>query len=458
METHVDYLLKFKRIEAYFVYGFVQQSTEEEKSIETIPFEKTWSPTYYTNYGETKFNRWKSESINNLSVVSASGKEVLDNVEMEVFYVKNSIGDRVPGSLTIKLTVTSSEEAISLDEIFCLLKLLPRTTTAISKDYSKLQCNSNQLEEFLTYSKEFVRKNNSEKISCKNIWEEHFSDLFKIFVNSMFKFQPGWTELSSVTQSESLYEFDNHKLNDPQIPIMFLAGYQTPETFESNFWFDGSTQDKSNEADSSQDIKNHKLAQEIGALISVWLDPKNKREVNVDYYSQYKESNTNLKGNRFVSRYRDKKSFVVFSSLLTLDIICDYDDETKKKATTVTKNSILHFLEFNKIRQHYSIWINKELDRLNARLRKHSGTEELIKDKEYLNGLRIDIVSSLNNPINYMWDSILGQEIPELISVNNINLLEKATDRKLNHISDIIKQKIEVSKSHEILNAIKNIK
>ena len=205
-----------------------------------------------------------------------------------------------------------------------------------------------------------------------------------------------------------------------------------------------------------------KYTNEIGCLLGRWLDPNNRHHLNTDYYRHYKDNDEVIgkSDNVFISRYRDKKTFIVFSSLLTLILQSDkYNNKEANDAAKYTTNSVLSYLEFSRIRLHNALWLNKQLDRLVDEVEdvnKRKTTTELLASKNKLNDLKIKVAKSMNNLISYMWDTVLGQEIPSLKINKNVEKLENDTIQKLNLINELISDMIKSTQISDFSNFISN--
>jgi len=302
----------------------------------------------------------------------------------------------------------------------------------------------------------------------KNI--SSFSSIFKLFRSLLYENQECWSELylppfdkkecfkDCQKQPDTTKPYDTRKCNrfypfydieskiDPQIPYMLVEGF-LPEKFYEDVFINNLNKSQEN------------YAQEIGSLMGRWLNFENRHHVNTDYYCYYQdidaifEKDTNV----FISRFRDKKTFGVLSSLLTLILKCEFsNNDDAGHAVELTTNAILSYLEFSRTRLHNALWLNKQLDRLVNEVDGKEKTSEILPIKNKLNVLKIKVAKSMNNPISYMWDSVLGQEIPPLKINRNVEKLENDTIQKLNLINELVADKIKSTQITDFSDFISN--
>jgi len=368
--------------------------------------------------------------------------------------------DGGPGCLTIKISISEKDNPnLNTNTIFDILNLAPRTS---------ISPNLFEIKEL----KEYFEKYEISKDVSK------FSDIFKLFCNLLYDNQKCWSELymppkdnechkdclktdeenKCNRQCNGFYPFyDEHSEIDPQIPYMLVEGF-LPKNFYKKVFINGNN--------SQKDYTN-----EIGCLLGRWLNTENKGHLNTDYYGYYKDIDAAFvkenDKNVFISRFRDKKTFVILSSLMTLVLKCTHFDENIEEkgriaaeaadnAVKLTTNAVLSYLEFSRTRLHNALWLNKQLDKLVNEVDEKETTSAILYYKNKLNTLKVKVAKSMNNPISYMWDSVLGQEIPSLKINRNVEKLEDDTIQKLNLINELIADKIQNAQILDYIDAIES--
>ena len=455
--------LEFKQIDVSFIYGYVNYNLRESAELpprDNNGFKEMWAPIYNLNRSDDDYriqDLTKSKHVMKdvgIYITSTQSKDkpleaklsasILRKIYNPKEKTKRSKGG--PGSVTIKISV-ASDGNFTIDTIFDILKLIPRTSSTLDLpkeiEFKDPVLNS-QKKEFLT----------------------NFSPIFRLFYELLRENQECWNELhkpdnkncenpcGNCVEYHPFYDEDT-KI-DPQIPYIFVEGYLPKDAYYKGF------------VDKRCDHSDY--TNEIGCLLGRWLSSANTDQLNTDYYCYYKDNDEIIakKGNAFISRYRDKKSFIVFSSLLTLILKCKHSDkntankdkdEAADSAVDLTTNSVSSYLAFSRTRLHHALWLNKQLDELVNKVDDKEKTSQLLEVKKDLNKLKGKVAKSMNNPMSYMWDSVLGQEIPSLRINRNVEKLENATITKLNLINELIADKIkdsQISVFSDLLTEQKN--
>jgi hypothetical protein len=452
---------EFEKIDISFIYGFVNYNLKKsERPPEKSNYSEMWAPIYNLNSSsqtdgfciqileDIKDKPIKIISENNPKGIKATISAHILRKKYDPKNLKEVDGG--PGSLTIKISV-QPQEGLSTNSIFDILNLVPRIS--ISPKLSTIE----GLE--IEGLDNFNRIKISDKISKSN-----YSSIFKLFCYLLYSNQECWSELyephiecsekrkECQKKCQKFYPFyDIDSAVDPQIPYMLVEGFLQKDFYKTVFI------DNNNK---SQKEYTH----EIGSLVGRWLNIENKNHVNIDYYSYYEDVDAIIKKDEkvFISRFRDKKTFVVLSSLLTLILKCKHSNNGKEKendadkAVEYTTNAVLSYLEFSRTRLHNALWLNKQLDKIINDVDGKEETSEILPIKITLNTLKGKVAKSMNNPISYMWDSVLGQEIPSLKINRNVEKLEKDTIRKLNLINELISDKIQNSRISYFVDANDN--
>jgi len=467
-EKQVEPKLKFERIDVSFIYGYVNYNLRKSKPPpKESNFSKMWAPIYNLNRSSENDgfcieDLIKDEPItiiptNNHKEITAKLSAYILRKRYDTKLQESRKTDGGPGSLTIKISVEPQEAKFNTNTIFDILNLAPRTS-AIRRETTEISDETKISE--IKGLEHFDKSDISTKIS-------NFSPLFKLFCNLLYENQHCWSELyepheicgstnSSTNKCEQckifypFYDIDCSKptdkfKTDPQIPYMLVEGFLPKEFYKTVFI------DTPNEFQ-----KNY--THEIGCLVGRWLNIDNRGDLNIDYYRCYKDIDAIIEKDRdiFISRFRDKKTFVVLSSLMTLILKCkNFDKDTEEKdsiaakaadkAVRLTTNAVLSYLEFSRTRLHNALWLNKQLDKVVNNVDEQETTKEILESKNRLNTLKVKVAKSMNNPISYMWDSVLGQEIPSLKINRNVEKLENDTLQKLNLINELIADKIQNS-------------
>ena len=428
-QTQGEPKLEFKRIDVSFIYGYVSYN-REKKTGETDDSQEMWVPVYNLNRSEDGFFMQNLILNEKCSLQHSNG--VIDNVKLSASISKKR-GDGGAGSLTIKVSVEAPDEKNLLDikSVFQIMNLIPRSskTPALNSLNHKLE--------------------RSEYLSTL-IKDKKYSSIFELFCDQLLKNQECWCELihcdkkcDNQFEIFPIYNYSDSKI-DPQIPYMLIEGVMPENFYTENFM--------------EKHVKQG-FEYEIGCLLGRWINPDYSEHLNIDYYKYYKDNDGFIgEENAFISRYRDKKTYIVFSPLLTLLFKSEknYNPDIDVPAAELTTNSVQNYLEFSRSRLHHSLWLNKQLDRLVCKVARQETTSKILESKHSLNKLKIQVAKSMNNPISYMWDSVLGQEIPALRINNNIDNLEKETIKKLNLISELISDKIQNSQIYDFIEDIKS--
>jgi hypothetical protein len=418
--------LKFNKIKVSFIYGYVNYDTTSSKEIATNDFSEMWVPVYNLNNRENGFVCENLISDKLVEIKTDDNKKL--NAKLSASIIQKNKGGGA-GSINISIVVEEkNNSSFDSDTIFNLLGLLPRTSHGEIRNH--IEC------EEINFSLFEDDGNN-------------FSSIFKLFCSLLVQIHPCWSELThtdlckdgiicehSTKTSQPL--FDTNSKTDPQIPYILVEGFVPDSIYNSDF-IEG---------------RPTKYTNEIGCLLGRWLNSNNVKQLNQDYYRYY-EDNDEILGtdNSFISRYRDKKSFIVFSSLLTLILKSDFDYGVK--AAELTTNSVVNYLEFSRMRLHNTLWLNKQLDSLVDTVAVQGTTKEILNSKQNLNKLKIKVAKSMNNPMSYMWDSVLGQEIPALRIYQNVEKLENDTIKKLSIISELISDKIQNTQISDFVEVLK---
>jgi len=453
--------LEFEKIDISFIYGYVNYNLWKDTPLpKESNFNKMWAPIYNINRSIDGFCIQKDLIADKpITIIPKNNSEIRIPAKLSAQILRKRYNDPKkirdtdggPGCLTIKISVENSPE-LNTNTIYDILNLVPRTSSCpklsviegLEEYFNKPKIK--ELEEYL---------NNSEK--TKNI--SNFSSIFKLFRSLLYENQECWSELYlPPLEKEKCYEnclikpnetrkcnrfypfYDIESKIDPQIPYMLVEGF-LPEKFYEKVFI--------NNEDNSQE----NYTQEIGSLVGRWLNFENRSHVNTDYYSYYQDIDAIIEKDRnaFISRFRDKKTFGVLSSLLTLILKCDYsDNDDAGNAVELTTNAILSYLEFSRTRLHNALWLNKQLDRLVNEVDGKEKTSEILPIKNKLNVLKIKVAKSMNNPISYMWDSVLGQEIPPLKINRNVEKLENDTIKKMELINELIVDKIDTTQISDL--------
>ena len=460
MDNSSHLALRFSKINVSFIYGYVHYPTGESDVVNSNGFKAMLVPTYNLNCpakdGFCVQNIIKEEPIRITSRVG----DKLDGakVALSACILRKTNGG--PGSLTIKLSIENqSQRDFDVDTVLSILDLVPRTTLE-GPSYPEIEVGDSKHELLVELKR---------ALSDSSV-PPSFSPIFRFFHGIMSAHQNGWNEYEKkhcyresggISGSKVDKEMSMNSLGewqpiycseariDPQIPYIVVECFLSKEKYHEDFMGDGG--------------RRSYYTKEIGCLLSRWLNSKNCDQLNTDYYSYLYNGNDEIigKNDSFISRYRDKKTFILFSSLLTLILKGDgyiaRDDEAieaANKAAIYTTNSVISYLEFSRVRLHNALWLNKQLDNLVAQVEKAKAerqalTRNMLNCKEKLNTLRINVAKSMNNPIFYMWDSVLGQEIPSLRVNKNVEKLEHDTIVKLNLISELITDKITFSQMED---------
>lgn len=440
--------LKFKRVDVSFIYGYVNYNlykSMEPPQDESNGFDKVWSPTYNLNRSTDGFyiqdlteELIKNETIKIIGKYNSEGinAKLSASVLRKRYNLANpKETDGGPGCLTIKITIeSSSKDTFDIKTVYDVVNLIPRTTVANPEELSVI--------EGLEY---FDKSEISGRVS-------RYSDPFRLFCNLLFENQKCWNELylpphedcfqQCKSKCERFYSFyDPASLTDPQIPYIFVEGFLPKDDFDKGFM----------DKNSDKSI----YTTEIGCLLERWLKTENRDLLNIDYYSNCRGNDemVDRESGAFISKYKDKQTFTLFSSIVALVLKSEYDYGSI--AAPITTNSILSYLQFLRVHLHDALWLNKQLDKLVFEIDEQKTIGRMLPVKDKLNILKIKVAKSMNNPIFYMWDSVLGQDLPTTKINKNVEKLEKDTIKKLNLINELISDKIgvlQLSELHKSLN------
>jgi hypothetical protein len=447
MSSAANKSLKFKRVDVSFIYGYVNYNlykSMEPPQGESNGFNEMWAPIYNLNRSADGFyiqdlteDLIKNESIKIIGKNNPNGI----NAKLSAHILRKRYNqanpketDGGPGALTIKISVEShSKETIDVKTIYDILHLVPKTSAVFSKDLSQI--------EGLGY---FDMSEISGRVS-------RYSSIFKLFCNLLFENQKCWNELylpphegcfeRCESKCERFYSFyDTVSQIDPQIPYIFVEGFLPKDDFDKGFM--------------DKNCDNSMYTNEIGCLLERWLTTFNFDHLNLDYYSHSKDNDVMIDDNKgaFISRYRDKKIFTLFSSMVTLLLKSEYDYGIE--ASQLTTNSFLSYLQFSRIQLHNILWLSKQLDKLINEVDDKKTVGEMLPSKNKLNVLKVKIAKSMNCPIFYMLDSVFGQEIPTTKISRNVKKLEEDTIKKLNLLNELISDKIGVIQLSELYKSL----
>jgi len=464
---------EFEHIDISFIYGYVNYNHRKSKSLEPpieSGFKKMWAPIYNLNcsayvidnqeYPEQKrptdgFCLQDLITKHPIKIILKSDKDnqkVIIPAELSAHILRKRFDEKLwknlddknnretdggPGSLTIKISIKKSQvDAFNIDAIILdILQLVPRYSESEKKF---------EIEGLENFFKPLI----SDKVST------NFSPIYQLFCNLLYENQKCWSELfippdkgcanPRCNQCATFYPFyDFTSKIDPQIPYMVLEGFLPKDVYEKGYM--------------SKGRDNSKYTNEIACLMGRWLDSNNIADIDRNYYRHNNDSEKIIKKDgkdSFISQFRDKKTFIIFSSLLSLILKCKHNDDVKDKVVELTTNSVISYHEFSRIRLHHALWLNKQLDKIVDEVGEQKTTKEILVSKNKLNTLKVTVAKSMNNPISYMWDSVLSQEIPSLKINRNVEKLENDTIQKLNLISELISGKIQNSQISDFVEAV----
>ncbi|MBO6522271.1 MAG: hypothetical protein JJ971_00455 [Balneolaceae bacterium] len=408
--------LRFEELEIYFIYGYVNYNPNNDKEyIDEAPY--TWAPLYSSITGENKFYRRKIDKRTvSLQRIEEGIEWSLGEVDITTTDIHQKKGGA--GVLTFKINVGVRDKEYNLNDLFNILNLLPRTSFASENNYTRILEADNQGDLDVL-----------EKLSKVEGWED-YSDIFKLFATVLLSNHESWNELIC-PDKKNLYRYRENGI-DPQVPHVLVYAKIERDRYEQNFLKKNNT---------------HEFNKEIAGILGRWMKVQNIDQVNTDYYKYYPENDEVItRDGKFISRYRDSKSFILLSSLLTLDITSTYNYEVP--AQLVTKNSILTYLQYSRLRIHHALWLNKALDSIVNTLKENKSEDiKTITLKEEINTLKIYFANHQNNPLAYMWDTVLGQEIPRLNFHQRIEDLENTIKSKMNLIDGIISNVMTIQSS-----------
>jgi len=398
---------------------------------ESNGFDKIWAPIYNLNRSSDGFYVQDLKELIKDESIKVIGKNIPNGINAKLSThvlrkrhnsSKPKETDGGPGCLTIKISVESSQnKTFDLKILHDILHLVPRVSDALPEDLSRI--------EGLEY---FDKSEISGRVS-------RHSSIFKLFCNLLSENQKCWNELylpphegcfeQCKSKCERFYSFYDpaHQI-DPQIPYIFVEGFLPKEDFHKSFI--------------AKNSDHSMYTNEIGCILERWLKTYNFEHLNLDYYSNYKNNDEMIDKDKgvFISRYRDKKAFTLFSSIVALLLKSEYDYNVP--AAEITTNSLLSFLQFSRVQLHNALWLNKQLDKLVNEVCEQKTIVKILQSKEKLNVLKIKVARSMDNPIYYLWDSVFGQEIPTIKIGRSVKQLEEDTIKKLNLINELIADKI----------------
>lgn len=443
--SNKDANLKFKKVDISFMYGYVNHNLYKSMELsqdESNGFDKTWAPLYNLNRSADGYyirNIMKDQPVKVIGRYFPNGT----NATLSASVIRKRYNpaniketDGGPGCLTIKISVESSAKGtFDVKTIYDILNLVPRASAALPEDISKIEGKG-----------------------CYNDCEmsgrlSRFSPVFRLFCNLLSENQSCWNELylpphescfeQCGSKCERFYSFyDPAAKTDPQIPYIIVEGFLPHDDFCKGFV-------NKNSDHSMYDT-------EIGCILERWVRVENRDHLNFDYFSHYKGNDKMIdkENGTLVSRFRDKKNFTLFSSIVTLMLKSEHDP-SGIGAAQISTNSILSYLQFLRVQLHNALWLNKQLDKLINEVSEQKTIAGMLPCKEKLNVLKVKVAKSMDNSMYYMWDSVLGQEIPNIKINQNVKKLEEDTVKKLNLINELMSDKIgvlQLSQLHKSVN------
>ena len=441
--------LKFKKVDISFIYGYVNHNlykSIESPQGESNGFDKMWAPAYNVNRSADGFyvqDLVKNEPVKVFGRTSPNGIDAKLSAHVlrrrhNPQNIKETDGG--PGVLTIKISVEgSSKQTFDVNTVYDIMYLVPKTSTVFQGDLSKI---------------EGLEHLNKSAISGR---VSRYSSIFRLFCNLLSENQKCWNELylpphedcfeKCRSKCEKFYSFyDPESQVDPQIPYIMVEGFLPKEDFEKGFM--------------NKNSDNSMYTAEIGGLLERWLRAEYHDHLNLNFYAHYESIDGMIDKEKgvFISKFRDKKVFTLFSSVVTLLLKSEHDYGTVfngVEAPKLTTNAFLNYLQFSRAWVHNILWLNKQLDKLTDEVSENKILGKMISSKSKLNVLKIKVAKSMTCPIFYMLDSVWGQEVPTMKVNRNIRLLEEHITKKLNLVSDLLEGKMDVfqlSDLHKSLN------
>jgi len=311
--------------------------------------------------------------------------------------------------------------------------------------------------------------------------EAPISDIFMIFAESMLAFEKyydgaiEWDECVSHHEDGttagncSMYCIER-LATDPQIPYMYVRGSMRPSTYKKCFLENVELNNGSYPGDRSfsdlfglgpsRTSRDNRIGKEIGAILGRWVSDKNIDFVSEDYWRKLGVLDEE---GRPYSGYMNSLIFTAFSNFLALNIHPHVDDdliesnpalETVRMPIKPTTTSILRCLELVKMRWHFAIWLNLRIDGLIEKTMKIETSQDMIEPFEELANVRMCVAQHLENPLLYVWDAEVGNQIAEFLQERIIKKLERGTIEKLSITEQILTTKKDRARSRDFARMV----
>jgi hypothetical protein len=460
--------LKFSFVdfEVYMVYGFRIKPKVDMSFFENLiklKRKETKSKNLLRNGWNTfyKMTSGNSELIQNIKI----GDEAV--FELERFNKKNSNRwfkhDRIIkthvnkylsirqdgiGTITLHFKFPKRHFLYTTSDVLRVLLLAPRTVNY-----------ADDIEELTSFHTVFEKPKGISDLIWPNL-----SPSYQLFLQTMLKLNetfegfPKWTPHingNSIVKNSNDWFFMNTEdeceeisfNTDSQVPYMYVYTRIPQEEYKDSFWDDGI------DGLSSKQKERSKFTKEISAILGRWLAYQ-----NIKYNSiEYRESIHGMENGAYKTMFMNSTVFVIISSMVTLTIapfIDKNDNKTKNSLINtpinISKETILRFIEFLRIRWHCIISINYGSDVIlqkifnNKDLKNENNKIDigtLNKSIEYLILLEKAVAQNFLCPSHFMLDASLGSSINSFINQSILNEVENEVSRKIQLIRDIIDDK-----------------